>query len=278
MKRSGCSGAMNVFWLLDMGKDLCDHILNGAPVAVTGGEMVLAACVGVVKSGVLMYQYLFNGTINSRQFWTELSATWAEVAGAVLGAKIGAQFGAFCGLLLGPVGAVLGALIGGLLGAMIGRIAGRSVIKGAIDWKNEGTEEDLEHVKTGMVMCAMAKLELAANDLPSTLTIATVRKNFRRQALSCHPDKTGLLAKTTLTKEEQHELATSMKKFHDLQHDCEVVEAFVNNRNKMTPADLQHHDYLYRKLQPEKQNLMNEVETKFQNFVAELSIKEGRSR
>merc|ERR1719210_3235868 len=82
-----------------------------------------------------------------------------------------------------------------------------------------------------MICCALMDLRLA-HKKPSEVQVKDVRKAFRSMALEKHPDKTGLTGKKNLTEQEEKEYKSAVEQFQKVQHNTEVLEAFVREREE----------------------------------------------
>lgn len=228
---SGYIGAMNIFWMCDLVKDAGFAWIGSGCVGVSSFDATMAVAIGVVKSGVCLYQYFWTGEIDTYQFWSGITTTWLEVAGSIGGVVAGAWAGALIGALTGPLGAVVGAVIGGAIGAICGRFVGRALGQAFVDWLFDANEDQKEVVALCMICQSMLNLDMVSSDLrPSTIEIGKVRKAFRKKAVNNHPDKTGLSGRMDLSDAEQKELQAATQVFQKIQHDCETLEAFIKER------------------------------------------------
>jgi len=170
------------------------------------------------------------------QFWS--GSMWTEAAGVIAGGAAGAWVGGLIGSLAGPLGTLVGAVLGAAVGALLGGLVGRAAGQTFIEWLMGQSEETKEKVKLCMVLQAMMKFNLGAKK-PSELKLSEVRMSFRALALEHHPDKTGLSGRVDLSDEENEKLEGSVHKFQDIQHDCEILEAFIKERETWKVEDLQ---------------------------------------
>lgn len=243
----GLSGAMNVFWFCDLVKDSTQFLLSGtAPPGLGGAELIIYGGVAAVKSAVVLYQLLYTKTIDSSQFWSELRRIWVEAICAIGGAALGMWIGGVIGALFGPVGVAAGVVVGGMVGGMAGRALGNTMLSHL-----EGADEAIKD-KLRLSMVCKAIHEFGIREAPSEITLKQVTKSFRKLALDRHPDKTGLVGKKNLTKDEERDMKDATERFMKLQHDYEVLDAFVKERDaepsEWTKAQLQELDDMLPKV------------------------------
>jgi len=211
---TGFTGAMNIFFVVDM---VALHLGHSDPL--------LCCCVAGIRSAVLLYKLLWTGTIDIAQFWEQMATTWFQAASALTGAAFGCWIGGCLGSVLGPLGTFFGVAIG----ATIGSLLGKKAIEEIIAWLKGAPADQKDRAEMFMVCKAMMEFKL--NGKPSELTVREVRKRFRMLALEKHPDKTGLSGKTDRTEEEDAEYSKALTAMQNLQHHCDVLEAFIKEKH-----------------------------------------------
>jgi len=262
-------GVMNIYWMADLASSIMMASITHTAVSgsmLTTVSPIIAASVAVVASVAWTYHAWSIGRLGAKEFWKNIGKTWVTAAGAVAGGWAGAMAGAAVGACFCGVGSILGAAVGGAVGSVMGAIATKSAFEALLDWI-DGIPDDAEEALGHATICeAMRDLGLH-RDFPdlNALTKSSVRKTFRELALMYHPDKTGLVAKDELTEEEKKVLFAATQKFQTIQHNVEVVEAYLETRDTWGKSKSKRLEKMYINLAKEWANIERKSEKEYKH-------------